>query len=231
MKKIFAAGIAGIMLLSAVSVFAETSKLDAMMKGVQNRTTQMNAKIKQMRAEAQEKIKQKQENLQKKVAEIKDAKKKEAAGKILEQFSRINRVQTDHFSQVLNRLDAVLQKIKSRTEKAKANGKDVSAVESAIQKAEQSIAAAREAVAVQAAKTYTIDPSVLVGATVSEGKNSIVSKLRDKFKELRKQMFDDLAALRDGAMKTARNDVHSVAQTLAKVPNVDKEPAANSNNQ
>ena len=219
------------MLLSAVSVFAETPKLDAMMKGVQSRTIQMNVKMKQARQSAQEKIKQKQENLQKKVAEIKDVKKKEAANKILEQFNRINRVQTDHFSQILNRFDVILQKIKSRAEKATSAGKDLTAAKQAIQKAEQSIKIAREAVIAQAAKTYTIDSSVIAGAAADEGKNSIVSKLREKFKELRKQMFDDLAALRDGAMKTARGDVHGVAQALTKVPNVDKEPSANSTNQ
>lgn len=231
MKKILSTGIAAILLLSASFAGAEETKLDVLMRGAQNRTQQVAEKVKKLRAETQEKVKQKQSDLQKKVAEIKDAKKKEAANKILESFSRINRVQSDHFFQVLGKLDAILQKIKSRAEKAKANGKDVSAIETAVQKAEQLIKSARDAVAAQTAKIYTVDPSVLAGATAIEGKNSITSKLKDRFKELRKQMHDDFVALRDGAMKSARNAVHEAAQSLTKVPSVDKEPAPTSTNQ
>lgn len=228
---------AAIFLLSAAFVGAEeltisrVKGLDSLMNEAKNRAEQSARKIKQLRLEAQEQIKQKQEDLRSRIAEIKDEKKKKAAEKILNQFDHINRVSTDHFLSVLDRMDAVLQKIKSRAEKATSAGKDLTAAKQAIQKAEQSIKIAREAVIAQAAKTYTINSSVIAGATADEGKNSIVSKLRERFRELRKQLFDDLTVLRDGAMRSAREAVHAVAEALAKVPNVDKEPTASPTNQ
>lgn len=237
MRKIITTGIAAVLLLSAGFVGAEeiaisrVKGLDFLINEAKNRAEQSARKIKQLRLETQEQIKQKQENLRSKVAEIKDEKKQKAAEKILNQFDHINRVSTDHFLSVLDKLDAVLQKIKSRAEKAASDGKDLTAAKQAIQKAEQSIKIAREAVIAQAAKTYTVDSSVIAGAVADEGKNSIVSKLRERFKELRKQLFNDLAALRGGAMKSAREAVHAAAEALAKVPNIDKDPTPSPINQ
>lgn len=204
---------------------AGAENVDNLLKNAKIRADQSAKKIKEVRVRALEQMKVKKEDLRKKVSEIKDVKKREAAEKIIDQFSRINLIQTSHFSLVLNKLDAVLQKIKSRAEKAKNGGNDLTAVNQAIEKAEQSIAFARETVVAQAAKTYLVDASVFSGisATAIDGANSAVGRLRGKFKETRKQLFDDLSALRGGAIKSARESVKNATETLIKVPNVDKE--------
>ena len=176
-------------------------------------------RIKDLREKAESRVKEMRQKVQEKIARIKDAKKQEAATKITNQLERVNKVWTEHFSNVLDRLDAILQKITSRTQKAKENGKDVAAVESAIQKAQVAIKTARDAVALQAQKSYVIDAST---AGEGEDQEALVASLRAAFKALKEQLMADLKALRDGAMKDARTAVADALKTLISIPGVDQ---------
>ena len=197
-----------------------------------NRGSQYQQEIQQIREQALTQIKQLRDNMLLKIGQIKDQRKQQAATKIANQLSHTNEVWTDHMTNVLDRLDAILQKIKSRADKAQANGQDITAITTAINNAESKITAARSAVADQAKKTYVVDTSSITGATsTTSGQNSLVSKLRTQFMSLRDQLFKDLTSLRDGAMKDARQSVQDAFQALSQVPNVDKEPATNQNNQ
>ena len=131
---------------------------------------------------------------------------------------------------MLDKLDEVMQKIESRVEKASANSQDVSQAKFAIYEAGQKIEAARSAVEAQANKTYVVDTTAITDASSTvASQNSLISKLKDQFKILRNQLFSDLKALRDGAIKDARLSVKNAFKALSEVPKVDEEPEANNN--
>ena len=151
--------------------------------------------------------------------QIKDTTKQNATDRILNQMEKLNQVWASHFTNVLDRLEAVLEKIKSRKDKALANGKDVSLVIEAITKAEASIDAARVALEIQAQKTYVVDPGTISQETTTqEGQNNLISDFRTQFKALRELLFADLKSLRDGAMKDARDSVKDVIKILSEIP-------------
>lgn len=231
-KYILVSGTAAALLFSTSFIFAQNTRLDDLLRIAQTRSQQARQQIQQLREQAQAQAKQIRDNAKQKIIQVRDERKKTAAEKIESQFDRINMVWTDHFTNVLDRLDALLQKIESRTEKASANGQDMTATKIAIQNAVNKIAAARTTVANQAQKTYVVDATAITGSTSTEiGQVNLVSKLREQFKTLRDQLFRDLTLLRDGAMKDARTAVQDSLKALSQVPNVDEEPEASSNNQ
>ncbi len=209
-----------------------TNKREKLMEEAKQRAENANEKLKKLREEVRKKIEQKREEVQQKIAKIKDEKKKQQAEQMEKQFDHINQIWTDHFSKLLNHYDAVLQKIKTRTDKAAANGQDISTVNTAIQNAEAKIIAARTAVATQAGKTYTIDVTAITSgvasSTTTTGQDQIMKNLRAQFKAMKEQLRKDLFTLRDGAIKDTKAAVKNALQALSKVPKVDEEPTATS---
>ncbi len=164
---------------------------------------------------------------QNRIAAIQDKVKQQLAQNLSGIFDRLNQVWTQHFSQLLDRYAAILQKIQDRANAAAASGKDVTATNTAIQAAQAVIASARAAVAVQAAKTYILELSatstaVTAATSTPQGQAQIIQGLQDSFQALRKQLFADLFALRDGPMTDTRTAVQSALQTLGKIPGVDQ---------
>ncbi len=219
----------GILLLSAGFIYAQTSRLDELKEKAMMRSEQTRERMGEMKKQAKDRVEQLRERIQQKTSKIREQRKKDAANRIANQLNHINEVWTDHFTNVLDKLDAVLQKIKSRTEKAAENGQDVSSINTAIQKAETAIASARTAVLNQAQKTYNVDSNRVTDANSTEAsQNSLVSQLRTQFRVLKDQLREDLTSLRDGVMKDARNVVHDTFQALRQVRKVDnKEPDTN----
>jgi|SRR3989344_1430109 len=232
-KKICVAGSAAVLLFAAGAVFAKDTRLAELMEAAKERAQNTAGQIKQLRQEGQERAKEIREAQKEKINRLKDQNKRQAADKIAGQLAHINQTWTDHFTRVLDHLDAILQKIRNRAEKASADGKDISTVTAAIQKAEDAIASARLAVAAQAQKTYVLPAAVAADPAVSEAddQDNLLRSLKDEFKNLRNTLFRDLALLRDGLMRDARTALFDALQTLSKIPNVDGEPAGNSNNQ
>ncbi len=208
------------------------NRKEKLMEEAKKRAENANEKLKNIREQVQKKIEQKREEMQQKIEKIKDEKKKKQADQIAKQFDHTNQVWTNHFADLLKHYDAVLQKIKTRTDKAAANGKDVSAVKIAILNAETKIADGRTAVTTQAGKTYTVDVTAITGGvastTTSTGQDQMVKNLRDQFKTVKEKLTNDLHALRDGAIKEAKTAVQNALQTLSKVPKVDEEHTATS---
>ena len=226
-KYVLTAGLLGSLFLSTTFVYAE-SRLENLVNEAKERSDKSKERVQQLREEMQEKIKERREKIQQKIAEIKDKQKQELANKINNQLSRVNEVWTDHFSNVLGRLDEIMQKIETRTEKASANGEDVSKTKFAIQNAIDKISVARTAVTNQAQKTYVADTSSITGNTsTNEGQINLMNKLREQFKQLRDQLFSDLKGLRDGSVKDARTAVQDALKELSKVPKVNEEPEVN----
>lgn len=238
----------GILLSAGVFVFAQGSntadntqnttlgqnlkvKNSETLKQVQDRIQQGLQQVKQLREQAQVKVQQIKEKVQQKLTKIKNQQKQQLAKKIANQLDHLNEVWTDHFIQVLDHLDLVLQKIQTRTDKAASNGKNVTAVTSAIQTAKTAITTARTSVTAQAQKTYTISDTTIdagvTSAATTAGQEKIMQNLRAQFKTIKDQLQKDLFALRDGVIKDARTAVQNVLQELIKIPGVNQETGNN----
>lgn len=209
-----------------------TSTIQQKLENLQKKADEMRQNLEKIRNEAQARIKQQKEKLEEKINEIRDKQKQKMAQQIEKQLDHLNQIWTEHFTNVLNRLEAILEKIKTRADKAAANGQDISEVDAAIKKAEAAIAAARTAVETQAKKTYTADltaiNSGIATTTTPAGQDQLIKNLRAQFKALREQLMKDLFGLRDGVIKDSRKAVHDAFQALSKVPKVDEEPTSTS---
>jgi len=209
-----------------------SAKRQELLDAAKQRAQNVQEKLEQLRQQVQDKLQQKKEQIQQKLTDIKDEQKQKMAKQIVNQFDHINQVWTDHFTDVLNRLDAVLQKIQVRADKASANGQDITSVTAAIKSAQSAISAARTAVVAQAQKTYTVDTTAVSAGVSSSstqtGQDQLIKNLRSQFKTAKEQLFKDLFALRDGAMKNAREAVKNAFKSLSEIPSVDKEPEASS---
>ncbi|HVB19754.1 MAG TPA: hypothetical protein VNF51_00485 [Candidatus Paceibacterota bacterium] len=165
--------------------------------------------------------------VEQRLAAIQDRVKQQLVENLSGAFDRINKAWTDHFSQLLDRYAAILQKIQDRANTASASGKNITATNAAIQAAQTAIASARTAVAAQAAKTYTPDFSsssttTAIATSTSSGQQEIMQGFRTGFETLRQQLFGDLSALRDGPMTSVRTAVQGAFQALTQIPGVDQ---------
>jgi len=215
-KHIYIAEIVGILLFSSSLIFAQSNQVSQ--GQVQNKTPQQQNQQASVSGTSQISL-----DLRKKINQINNPPQREMATKIALQLGRINQVSTDNSTNVLNKLNAVLQKIKSRRDKALVNGKDVSLINTAIQRAEIVISLARKAVLQQAKKTYVVDTKDI---STESSQNVLVSKLRIQFHLVRDQLFDDINFLRFGVVNDARTTVQDVLRILSGIPDVDKEPGA-----
>jgi DNA repair exonuclease SbcCD ATPase subunit len=165
---------------------------------IQNKRTEMKSRIEALKAQLRERLRER-------ISE----RKREIVERIYDRINALNERMTDHYLDVLYRLEKILERIESRTAKAKLNGKDVSKAEEAIQKAHQAINTAREAVKTQAEKVYQ-PPEI----TTEE-------KLKLDVGKLRQQLHDDLKAV-EKLVKDARDAVRQAAVALAQIPKVDE---------
>jgi hypothetical protein len=225
------AGISATLLLSAGVVFAEGQATSTRgengfgnYRAIASSTV---ARMQTMRADAQTRMETVREKVTQRLADIQDKVKQEMAKRIAVQFDNLNATWTDHFMNILDHYDAILQKVRDRATIAAGAGKDVASTTAAIKSAQDAIAIARTAVIAQAAKTYTLDPLTIsmTATTTSSGQEKIMKGLRTSFQYLHTTLFKDLFALRDGAMKDARKSVQSAVQTLGKIPGVDDDIA------
>src|SRR3989338_2905861 len=180
---------------------------------IKNERDAAKKRIETAREEAKNAVETRRVELKNKISTLRDEKKKQIATRLDEQMARLNARWTDHFNNVLDRLSEIIGKIELRADKAQAMGKDVSAVRTAIQNAKTAIESARVAVEAQAKKTY-------IATFTSEDKLGVA------FKTVREQLHKDLFGLRDGAMKSAREEGKNALQALKSVPRVDEEPKA-----
>ncbi|MDE1970547.1 MAG: hypothetical protein KGI50_03150 [Patescibacteria group bacterium] len=191
----------------------------------EERAQEAAAHIKDAQKKAEEEKAQHHTDLEDRISHITDSAKRTLATRIADQFDHINTVWTDHFTLVLNRYDAILQKIQTRADMAAANGNDVSAVTTLIQKTTTDLATARTAVEAQATKSYTAKlASSTSNIEVSSSTEShFVQNFRDSFNTLHESLLHDLFALRDGAVRTVRTDLQRANQALQTIPGVDND--------
>lgn len=135
------------------------------------------------------------EEFKAKLAELKDQKKALILQRISEQIDDKNAKWMAHFKNVLTRLTAILEKVKTRTDKAETAGLDVSEVRILITKAETAIQTATDAVTVQEAKSYAIDITDETKLKTTAGE--VIKELKEDLTATRKIVFDARQAVID----------------------------------
>ena len=179
----------------------------AMFAGAQTPTdsTTGSSTREQMRQERQSQIEAKRAELQARMTTIRDERKKQAVERIYTQVNKLNERMTGHFTNVLDQIDEMLDRVENRMSKAEANGLDVSTVTPEIANAEAVIALARASVQTQAAKVYAVQ------TTGDE------TTLRSEVGKTRQALHADLTAVRE-KVKAARDAVRKAAVALAQIP-------------
>jgi hypothetical protein len=167
------------------------------------------------REEMKQVIEERREDFKQRLSVVKDEVRKVAAEKLFNDLNSLNSRSVGLFNKSVDQIEAVLNRILSRSEKARANGVDVTTVELAANAVKISIQETRNFIKIQAGKTYT--------ATVS-GEDA----LRTELKATRDQLKQDLEAVREkvGAVREA---VHEAATALAQIPKVDEMEIETSN--
>jgi len=190
-------------------------------KDFQQKREEIKEQIKKMRMEYKKELREKREEMKTKMDELRgqlreslrerkiDEKKSLIVERIYERINALNERLTNHYLNVLEKLETMLERIESRTAKAKMNGKDVREVELAIEKAHDAINKAILAVKNQAEKIYQ-PPQI----TNEENLKLEVGKIR-------KQLLDDLKAV-EKMVKEARDTLRQAAVLLAQIPKVDE---------
>jgi DNA-binding FrmR family transcriptional regulator len=107
--------------------------------------------------EREEEREEHKEELRTKLQAIKDENKQKVVEKLDERLSMMNENWTQHWNNVLERLNQILDKIEARAEKLGEQGKDTAAVTQQINYAQAAIDTAQSAVDAQAEKEYTFE--------------------------------------------------------------------------
>lgn len=200
---------------------------EEMKERVEIKHEEAKTRIEAAREEAKTRMETKREEAKQRLSGIRDKAKQQRAERLTEQFDRLNKKWTDHFIQLLDRYGDIVLKIQERADKAAANGSNTAAVNASIQSAQTAIENARDAVVAQAAASYTLDTSALAteATMTTEGQEKLLGGLRTAFQDLHKDLFNDLFALRDGAMRDTRGAVQAALQALSQIPRVDDDDA------
>ncbi|MBI1971444.1 MAG: hypothetical protein HYS52_01175 [Candidatus Wildermuthbacteria bacterium] len=164
--------------------------------------------VKSKKEEVKSQIEAKQATLKERLQRVKDEKKKQAVERLYSSINELNARMADHFANVLNQIEDVLDRVKSRAGKAEANGLDVLLARTAITAAEIAIASARDEVKTQAGKIYTIEVQ-------SE------QTLKSDAGTSRQALHNDLSLLKE-KVKAARDAVKQAAVALAQIPRVNE---------
>lgn len=155
------------------------------------------------REEARTKIEAEREALKARMELIRDTRKSEAVLRIADRLNELNTKMLRHFTDALEKLEKIVERIQARTDELSGRGTDVSEVTLALTNATEKIRIARVAIDAQALKTYPI-------ATSTE------SGLRDAVKAARDLLNKDLRTV-SVVVKEARDGVHAAAVAFGKV--------------
>lgn len=162
--------------------------------------------MEQRREMARRTIEQNREKLKEQLQKVRDERKRTTVERVDLRFEEINKNRTDHFLNVINRLEEILQNVASRADKAELNGKNITTIKSDIAAAQAIIASARAKIMAQSAKTYAI--------TVTGEAN-----LQKDVRTTRDSLYNDLRVAQN-AVSAVREVIQKAAVDLAKIPGV-----------
>ena len=178
--------------------------------------------MQERRENIREKIEEKRQIIKERLEKVEDERKQRIAEHLYDQINNLNERMSNTFSFILDKIEAVLSRIETRSEKAAENGADVSTVEAAITEAINAISASRAAIEAQSQKVYVFEVN-------SE------ETLRLDVGSIRQSLHNDLVEVRR-TIVAAREAVRKAAVALARIPRVDEfeleviEPGLNETN-
>ena len=178
------------------------AKREELKQNLEQQREQMKQRMEQEREMLKNKIETKKEELKTHLATIRDEHKKQAVERINDNLDSINARVTTGFSNALDMLGNVLDRIVKRSDDSEVSGIDVSSVVAAVVAAQTAIGDARTAVEAQAGKTYPI--------TISTE-----NKLKTDVGKARQALYTDLKTVRD-KIRAARDAAYQAARALAK---------------
>lgn len=186
--KIFSvASIFSLFFIFAVSVTAQTDPTKQIPRPPRVIQEQKDLILKN-RQDRRDVLRNTKEDFKEKLKTIRDQRKSALVERIDERISTMNKAHTRRFSAVLEKLDIILNKISDKAQDAKPRGIDTSMVDTAIIVAKTAIDTAKEAVAMQAAKSYGIEVTSEAALKINVG--SVVSVFRKDLRDVHKMVVD-----------------------------------------
>ncbi len=184
------------------------AKQQELRENFEERRIEFREALEEKKTELRERLEQKKIEIRERVqAFIADEQKQVIVERVYDQVNALNERLTGHYTEILDKLDAVLSGVLSRAGKAEAVGRDLSAVRSAVAEAQNMLVAARALVAEQAQKSYSFEIS-------SE------ETLRSDVGEARNLLREDLESVKE-KIREVHSAIREAAVSLAQVPNVD----------
>lgn len=180
-------------------------------KELEQRREEFKQKMETDREQLKQEIEKKREELKNRLEKVKDQRKKDVVEKIDNSMDRLNEKMADHFSELITKIEKVLERVGERADRAEERGADVSSVRTATNEAILAIKAARTAIEVQAGKTYKMN--ITDEAT-----------LKLKVGEARQALHKDISIVRE-AVKSAHEAVRKAAVALAQIPKPSVSPS------
>ncbi len=165
--------------------------------------------LEEKRQELKQRVEEKMTELREKLKKIKETRKQKIVERIYEQINKLNEKLTNHYLNVLEKLENILERIENRAARIASQGINVSLVEEKINLTKEAIEKAREAVKNQAGKVYEI-PEI----TSEENLKLDVGKIRQSFH----QEIKNVEAL----VKQAKVAVREAAVQLAQLAKTEK---------
>lgn len=183
--------------------------------------------IKAERERVQNKISAYKEKLKSRLSELKNQAKAREVRNIDDALLNLNNQMVDRFTNALNQLSEVLDRIQTRIDSASSRGLNVTTVTADMTAARTAISNVSVAVQAQAAKVYeiSISTSSIVESTSSTSTPDI--PLRNDVKTVRNALRSDLINL-ENQVKSARDLVHKAAVDLAQIHGIDNDLTATS---
>ncbi len=146
-------------------------------------------------------------DFQSKLQVIRDEKRKQVVSNLNDKLGNREQKWCAHWSEVVDRLNDILGRVKTRRDKAKAAGKDVTSVNTAIAAADTAIASAKQIAAGQCAKTYAIQ--ITTDANLGQSVKATISQFETDIKTV------------FAAMNAARDAVRLAIQSLQGITGID----------
>lgn len=184
------------------------AKREEVKANIDAKREEFKAKVEERKAEVKANAEARKSALKTQVQKVKDERKREVVERTDARLGELNERRLNHFSNVLAKLEDVLERVTSRADRAEGRGLDVTTVRTAISEALKAVENSRLAIQTQTGKTYTI-------TVTSEG------NLRVDVEKARRALHDDLAKVRE-TVKAAHDAVRRAAVALAQIPRVNE---------
>jgi len=182
-------------------------KLNALVAEMKATRMEFKKELQESKDAAKKGVELKKKDFKDSLTKIKDEQKKTKTEKIVTTIEELNTKLIGQLSDKIDQIETVLLSVKSRMTKAEEKGLDVTLVKGQITLAEKAIADARDAIKVQAAKSYT--------TTITDE-----AKLKEEMQALRDTFKTDIKTLREKVV-AAHKAVKDTAVALAQIPKVD----------